>query len=205
MEIYSRRDLDGGASDFGHTIIETVADLRLTPGRAFDWCSGYGGVGYRLLQQGLCEHLVLGDINPESLDLARQTAIRNDLDNVTIYETDCLDQIPDHERWDLVVGNPPHFPEPDLDTLLTARPRVKAWPLQIYHERIWRDPDWEIHRRFFASVGRFLADDGRIVLCENVLGATPETFHDMITDNGLTYQVRDPKKWPYFILVITRA
>jgi methylase of polypeptide subunit release factors len=206
MRVHSSPTLNGGASDFGYTIIDTVSALGIRARRAFDFCSGYGGVGYRLLDRGLCDHLVLGDINPEALDLARGTIIENDLRNVTIYETDCLDQIPDHELWDLVVSNPPHFPESDLVSLWENRPETRDVPLEYFHERIWSDPDWTIHKRFFESVGDHLTPDGTIVICENGIGATPGDFDQMIRDNGFSYEVRRQISWdPFFVLVIRRA
>jgi len=203
MEIHGHRLLDGGASAFGYAILDTIRDLGIHANRAFDWCSGYGGVGYRILTAGLCDHLVLGDINPDALALARQTATDNDLDNVTIYETDCLDQIPEHERWDLVVGNPPHF-DADLDTYLTLPGISKQWPVQFFHERIWRDDGWALHRRFFQSIGDHLTEDGTIILCETWTGATPETFAPMIRDNGYTYEVREGVG-DTFHLIVRRA
>lgn len=202
MRIHARRSLDGGAQAFGSQILQTVASLNLNPGRAFDWCSGYGGVGYRLLQQGLCDHLVLGDINPEALDLARRTAADNDLKNVTIYETDCLDQIPDHEQWDLVVGNPPHFTE-DLSTYLRRPGIAKHWPVQLFHERIWRDPDWQLHKRFFASIGKHLRPEGAIVICETWAGSRPETFESMVKENGYLYETRDGEG-DFWIMIVRK-
>jgi len=69
-----------------------------------------------------------------------------------------------------VVSNPPHFID-DFDA---------AWTLRAY------DQDWHIHRKFFATVGKFLAPGGVIVLQENGRGSTVATFRDMIDRAGLT-------------------
>jgi hypothetical protein len=57
-----------------------------------------------------------------------------------VYRSDVLGGVPDAERRDLVVGNPPHFLqlEPGDDDIRVV------------------DPDWRIHRAFYRSVGRFL-------------------------------------------------
>jgi 23S rRNA G2069 N7-methylase RlmK/C1962 C5-methylase RlmI len=71
------------------------------------------------------------------------------------------------EQWDLVVGNPPHFVD------------ISPGELRFH------DEDWELHRRFFATIGRFLKPGGMIVLLENNRGSTAETFRSMIEAAGL--------------------
>jgi tRNA1(Val) A37 N6-methylase TrmN6 len=86
---------------------------------------------------------------------------------VAVYRSDNLMSIPAAERWDLVVSNPPHFAD--------------GSPGQLrYH-----DPEWSIHRGFFAGVARHLNPAGVAVLQENNLGSTAETFAAMIAQAGL--------------------
>jgi hypothetical protein len=47
------------------------------------------------------------------------------------------------------------------------------------------DPDWKIHREFFATIGDFLTVGDVIVLQENNRGSTVETFRRMIEQSGL--------------------
>jgi methylase of polypeptide subunit release factors len=96
------------------------------------------------------------------------TVRRNRLgDRASVYLSDNLRQIPPHERWNLVVSNPPHF---DDD--------VFADEIRLY------DRGWRLHRDFFADVSRFLAPGGVIVLQENNQGSTTETFRPMIETAG---------------------
>ena len=45
----------------------------------------------------------------------RDAISENQLENKTLlYQSDCLKQIPP-QKWDLVVGNPPHFSEPQTN------------------------------------------------------------------------------------------
>ena len=86
---------------------------------------------------------------------------------MAVYRSNNLADIPPSERWDLVISNPPHFDDRS--------------PGQIrYH-----DPEWSIHRGFFAAIGRHLNPGGVIVLQENNEGSTPATFTQMIGDAGL--------------------
>jgi cyclopropane fatty-acyl-phospholipid synthase-like methyltransferase len=55
-----------------------------------------------------------------------------------------------------------------------------------YHEhRKFVDLNWEIHKNFFKNVNDHLTEDGRIFLMENAKGSDPDTFKDMIEENGL--------------------
>jgi SAM-dependent methyltransferase len=134
--------------------------------RMFEFCSGPGYIGYSLLAAGWCESLALADIDPDAVSSARFTAAHNELeDRVVVYRSDALDQIPDGERWDLVVCNPPHYPAPEAD-------------IRIF------DPGWELHRRFYASVGRHMNPGGLILVAEALEGSDPELFEEMIRAGG---------------------
>jgi hypothetical protein len=76
--------------------------------------------------------------------------------------------IPPSEKWDLVVGNPPFYPETHATDICS------------------HDKDWHIHRGFFANVGRFLKPGGVILLQEANESSTAETFRDMIEEAGLS-------------------
>ena len=164
--------LDGGGSTFGQDFVPVLRRRGMPKvARAFEWCAGPGFIGFSLLAHGLCETLCLADVNPQAVAACRRTVDENHLaDRVSVYESNNLTDIPPSEQWNLVVSNPPHFID-DFD---------EAWTLRAY------DKDWNIHRRFFAAVGKFLAPDGVIVLQENGRGSTVESFRDMIEQSGLT-------------------
>lgn len=131
--------------------------------RVFEWCAGPAFIGFALLGYGFCDSLAVADVNPEAVEACRRTIADNGLaGRVAIYHSDNLNSIPAAERWDLVVGNPPHFAD-------TSPGQLR------YH-----DTEWRLHRRFFESVGRFLKPGGMIVLLENNLGSTADTFREMI-------------------------
>jgi predicted RNA methylase len=161
--------LDGGGSSFGQDFIPVLRKRGMPKvQRAFEWCAGPGFIGFSLLAHGLCETLCLADVNPEAVAACRRTVIRNRLGaRVAVYRSDNLKDIPPSERWDLVVSNPPHFVDTSLGQLR-------------YH-----DPDWRVHRGFFATVARHLKPGGVIVLQENNEGSTPATFAPMIAEAGL--------------------
>src|SRR5437667_12662895 len=107
--------------------------------RTFEWCAGPGFIGFSLLGAGLTETLCLADINPEAVAACRRTIADNALAaRVNVYQSDNLASVPSSEQWDLVVGNPPHYPDEFAGNLRA------------------HDPDWRIHRAFFAQVNAHL-------------------------------------------------
>jgi methylase of polypeptide subunit release factors len=134
----------------------------------FEWCAGPGFIGFSLLGAGLTETLCLADINPEAVAACRLSIKDNALaGRVNVYQSDNLANIPQSEQWDLVVGAPPWFSDDCVGDLLR------------------HDPDWRIHRTFFAQIGGHLKPGGIIILLENNYSSTMETFRDMISSAGL--------------------
>jgi predicted RNA methylase len=170
IRVHYKDHLDGGGRTGGLDYLPLFRDLGLPPqARVFEWCAGPAFVGFALLGYGFCETLCVADINPEAVQACRRTVTANGLaSRVTVYHSDNLDDIPPTERWDLVVGNPPHFADRSPGQLR-------------YH-----DADWQLHRRFFARVDGFLKPGGMIVLLENNLGSTAETFRGMIEAAGFS-------------------
>jgi len=67
-------------------------------------------IGVALLGYGFCDTLCLADVNPEAIEACRRSVAQNQLaKRVAVYHSDNLEDIPASEKWDLVVGNPPHF------------------------------------------------------------------------------------------------
>lgn len=167
-------DLDGGGARYGQDYINFV-ERRLGPrSRTFEWCAGPGFIGFSLLGHGLTESLCLADVNPAAVAACEETIRRNGLEaRVDVYVSDGLDALPATERWDLVVGNPPHS---GTDEVRTEIKRPTA---------IYQDAGWKIHEDFYSSVGPHLAPDAQIVVQENLRFSSAETFAPMLSGNGL--------------------
>jgi len=170
IRVHYMKHLDGGGSSFGQEYIPLLKKWGMPKqGRAFEWCSGPGFIGFSLLGHGLCETLCLADINRQAVDACRRTIEDNRLAaRVAVHHSDNLAGIPASEKWDLVVSNPPHF----VDDLIG--------------DLRGHDPDWRIHRGFYAAVEAHLKAGGVLVLQENNRGSTAETFRPMIEAAGLT-------------------
>jgi methylase of polypeptide subunit release factors len=117
--------------------------------------------------------VALADVNREAVAAARATIEYNGLqERASVFQSDVLKGVPSTERWDLVVGNPPHFLqlEPGDDDIRVV------------------DSGWEIHRDFYRTVGQFLKPGAKVVMMENAGGSSPEEFEPMILEGGGTLE-----------------
>jgi methylase of polypeptide subunit release factors len=143
--------------------------------RGFEWCSGPSFFGYSLLGLGICETLTLVDVFQPALDQAEKTATQNSLkEKVKTINSNNWENVLESDKFDLIVGNPPHF--------CLQNYYNEIW---TYDQRIYIDPEWQIHRSFFAGAKQHLADDGEIVLMECAWGSGLNTFRNMIEEAGL--------------------
>ncbi len=174
LVVFDRREQHWAGLTLGRDFPRVLNELGIGRcRRLFEFCSGPGYIGYALLANGWCETLALSDIDAESIATAMRTARYNGIEHrVTGYASDVLDGIPDRERWDLVVGNPPAFAShPD------KRLAAGDWDRGF-------DVDWNVRRRFYASVKAHMNPDGVVVMVENLRGSDPDVFAEMIRDGG---------------------
>jgi predicted RNA methylase len=164
--------LAGGGQEFGADAIDFVERRFGKVGRAFEWCAGPGFLGFSLLDRGLCNTLCLADVNPAATEICSETVAAHNLqDRVSVYLSDCFDQIPSTERWDLVIGNPPWLADQTV---------LPDWGCEIKYQ----DLGLELHRRFFRDVGAHLNPGARILLLESYMGTSEEDFAEMAQSYG---------------------
>lgn len=142
--------LDGGGTSLADSFVASVREL--APGRkfgkVFEWGCGPGFIGFALLAEGLCERLCLSDINPWAIKCVKRTITENDLqERVSCYVSDNFHSIPPDERFDLVVANPPSF--------CAINPRHFLYD-HLKDDIRPNDPGWQIHKSFYAEVGKHL-------------------------------------------------
>ena len=170
LEVAWSPHLDGGGRGYGQNYISVVKSLLGKVNRIYEFCAGPGFIGFSLLAEGLCDSLCLSDINPEAIAALNETVRRNGLqDKVSVYLSDGLDDIPSTEKWDLVVSNPPHFQADTQKDILR------------------HDPNWDIHKKFFLNIHRFLKPHGNILLQESYQGSEENDFLQMLEPGGLQY------------------
>ena len=175
--IYSANKLDG----YGY---QTAADAvsffkHFSKGKKYnhclEWCSGPGYLGFGTLSQGLTKKLTLLDIHEPNKFIVEKSIEKNDLNNcVDFILSNNFEQHLPSRKYDLIIGNPPHF---------SFAPTYGN--IDPNEHRKYQDKDWKIHKDFFDTVNDFITDDADIILMENTKGSNPDTFKEMISNNNL--------------------
>ena len=172
LVVFDRQDLNGGGPALAMNICRILLELGFSRvEKIYELCSGPAYMAYSLLANGFCEKITLADINPAAVEVAKYTAKYNGVeDKVNIYLSDVLDQMPESEQFDIVISNPPNaLPNAATDT------DIRAF-----------DPDWILHKKFYASIKRHMKPGGHVVMIEIVPGSTTDIFRPMIEAGGGT-------------------
>lgn len=189
FKVFYQPGMDGGGTWFGQEYVSIIKERypEKTFSNCLEWCAGPAFIGYAILDHGLCNYLSLIEIHTptaQQADRSRTDPGNNCADQVTIYNTGDIGQIPEGVKFDLIVGNPPHFFHASTDPVVS---------------RIESDPGWLVHQNFYNNITQYLADDGVILLQENMVESTVDTFRSYIDAAGLkvTDWFRSPKWFKY--------
>ena len=186
-KIISMPSLNGGGPVIAPIFGELLQDHQYET--AFEWCAGPAWIGCLLLELQVCNHLVTGDINPDSVACLEATKKINQY-NISPYCSNNMDNIPRYS-FDLVVANPPNY-----CNIQQEHPcgflRNDLRPSDI---------DWHIHQDFYKTISKYLhaasklyisevaVDDLEVIIDGNVYDRRPvppiQVFQEMISKNGL--------------------
>ncbi|MGG1678351.1 class I SAM-dependent methyltransferase [Neobacillus sp. NRS-1170] len=99
--VFSKREVD-----FGSRLLIESFELPAVEGFVLDVGCGYGPIGLSLAKtyQDRLVHMV--DVNERALELARENAELNRIDNVNIYESDRLQNV-NENSFSAILTNPP--------------------------------------------------------------------------------------------------
>jgi hypothetical protein len=176
VSVLYTQDINGGGIRLVDDYVNFIKDRYGHVEDLFEWCAGPGYLGYAMLAHNVTDRLCLADVNPKAVHYAKRTREENCLeDRVQVYLSNNMDRIPEHENWDIVIGNPPHYGGSfDYFSAIDRR----GW-----------DKDWHIHRQFFDQVGSHLKPEGRPCIMEWEdhkvdHASTPELFGPMLEEDG---------------------
>lgn len=161
----------------GAAAAERARRENLTDLHVLDICCGVGIVGLtlcaRLQGEGRVRKLTLLDINIFNLNSAKRTLRRNDFDGVELRTvlSDSLKSVPEGEKFDLIVSNPPHLYIEDI-----SQKALNPTTLGTF------DEGWQFHKDFYEVVDRYLSDRGQIWFLENFNGAPMEAHFRAFVD-----------------------
>lgn len=186
--------------------IRMIGERRLNQLRILDMCCGVGIIGltmYTTLRKSLAiKGAAFADINIFNLNSLQKTLTANDLaklvdDEIHVWLTNGLSNIPAGERFDIIVSNPPHF--------FSKAFREQGSPLSP-HVLGTFDAGWDFHKAFYANCQDYLSESGEIWFLENGEGASESDLLPFIESNkALKYITKiDEPLLPGFFWMITR-
>jgi len=133
--------------------------------RAFEWCAGHGFIGWELLTNSYCDELTFSDIYPPSIETCKKNAeTLGYTSKVTAYLTGTISAIPEEEKWDLVVGNPPNSEDTEGFKSHNNDFAGQSPEMVDLACRLTVDQDWQAHRDFFKEIKKHLNKDADIFL-----------------------------------------
>ena len=184
--------------------IRMIIDRQLNDLKILDICCGVGIVGLtifsKLKEKAIIKEIVFADINIFNLNSLQRTLKINNLEHflgktIRYYLSNALINIPNNEKFDIIVSNPPHYlGAEESKTLLSPR------ELGTY------DIGWSFHDSFYKHCHNYLAEHGEVWFLENGSVAKESDFLPFIKDNpNLRYLKRlEEYSDPHFFWMITQ-
>ena len=149
---------DGGGSFFKLDFTQRVRELVKERGEPFnqclEWCAGLGEIGRDLLKHNLIKKLMLLDINKTALD---EGAKRWGRKNIRYRQSNNLSGLSKHEKFDLVVGNPPSY--------RNVNHNHPSYPLFKGDLRPF-DDDWKLRKGFYKNIAKHMIAGGIVLVLE---------------------------------------
>ena len=172
--------------------------------RILDVCCGVGIIGLtmfsKLRDEAIIQKAAFVDINIFNLNSLQRTLKINHLDNllgdrIHFWLSDSLNCVPDGEKFDLIVSNPPHFFSEDH----TANP-LSPGRLGTY------DADWSFHKSFYSRCHQYLTERGEVWFLENGDAVTARDLLPLIEANPELEYVEEFKEPldPVFFWMISK-
>lgn len=157
--------------------------------RALDWCSGNGILGFEVLGAGIAKQIVFADSYYVAVDSALENANKNHLGKyVTGHVAPSIKLLPDIERWDLVICNPPQYRS--KQHYLNSKKNKDMDPVSFENTyRLYVDEDWELHKEFFTNINEKLLPGADIYMIDIVW---EDSFIDWARQNKLLFRGKYP-------------
>lgn len=145
--------------------------LNKTPERVLDMCTGSGCIAIAIALQFKYECEVDAvDISPDALDVASINITNFSLEDVVYpIQSDLFDNLPEGDKYDLIVANPPYVDAQDLHSMPDEYGCEPAIALGS------GDDGLDCVRRILANARKFLKDDGVLIV---EVGNTEENLRE---------------------------
>jgi methylase of polypeptide subunit release factors len=154
---------DGGGSTHYPDFLNAIGTEKKY-NNCLEWCAGLSAIAFSLIDAGIAKNIVLMDVYEPALIKAQENAKDNNIvDNVSIRVCDKIASLPITDKFDLVVGNPPHSPTVNN---ITNIPDIQEEYDAVV--RITVDEDWELHKEFFKNITKYLNPNADLYITETL-------------------------------------
>jgi hypothetical protein len=161
--------LDGGGTELIEDYRKIFKILDKKYKNAYEWCAGFGIIGFEILGNGISENIYFSDIYQPAIENCLETASNNNLsEKVFGYVSDNIKDLPINKLFDLVVANPPNsFSLDDWKVSKIKYTDYTSWeqyPKWDDDVRIGCDDGFKIHIEFFDNIADKMVQGGDILL-----------------------------------------
>lgn len=101
--VFSKMRVDYGSG----VLIKAMKDISFPKANILDAGTGYGPIGLFAAKFWPDQEVDMIDVNERGLNLARENAKVNNIENVNIYASNCYEQIDNDKKFGLILTNPP--------------------------------------------------------------------------------------------------
>lgn len=91
--------------DYGSRVLLNTIEIQPHVQSVLDVGAGYGGIGLSLAINNPEIHFDLLDVNLKALELCKENAFLNHIENINAFESSCYENV--NRTYDLIVTNPP--------------------------------------------------------------------------------------------------
>lgn len=182
---WNRGDDGGGSTHYVDFLNAITHGKKYNKG--LEWCAGLSAIAFSLIDADICDHFTLMDIYEPALITAKENAEKNNIGHKISYHVlGKVGDLPDSEKFDLIVANPPHCVTGDwIDKTLTTQPEFD----DIY--RLTIDKDWELHKEFYANISKHLNPGADVYITQVLEYSVLEEFK---ATSGLVFVEKFPAK-----------
>ncbi|MFI3230134.1 MAG: peptide chain release factor N(5)-glutamine methyltransferase [bacterium] len=101
------------------TTLEIINNLNLNNINILDMCTGSGAIAIALAKYINISNtsIVASDLNKKALDMAKQNAKLNNVNNIKFVESDLFNNLDVNNKFNIIVSNPPYIKSSDIPTL----------------------------------------------------------------------------------------
>lgn len=135
--------------------------LKNGKGEVLDLCCGSGCIGLSVACENDCARVVMSDISPQALDVAKQNATKLGAKNVEFVQGDMFEGLKHGKKFDIIISNPPYI---QTNIIATLSPQVRCFDPILALDG--GDDGLRFYRQIASRGGQFLKTGG--VVCVEI-------------------------------------